>query len=124
MFRSWNENIFGTRWPSRGMPTSIVRMSRRFTQWHTWEKVHAYRNTAYPSANLRTRYDIAPGQMYPPIRAHPNVRLSTLPSDLTLSRGKEPDIGDQRIRARAATVCLPPAYRLGRTAKVSETTSA
>ena len=87
-------------------------MCGRFTQRYTWEEVHAYLSLTGPTANLRPRYNVAPGQKVAAVRPHEGGRrLSLLNWGLIPSWAKEPNIGYRMINARAETVCSKPAFR-------------
>ena len=94
------------------MAASLALMCGRFSQRYTWEEVHAYLSLTGPAANLRPRYNIAPGQKIAAVRLHEDGRrLSMLRWGLIPLWAKEPTIGYRMINARAETVRSKPAFR-------------
>ena len=94
------------------MVVSLALMCGRFSQRHTWAEVHAYLSLTGRAANLRPRYNIAPGQKVAAVRRHEDGRrLSMLHWGLVPSWAKTPNIGYRMINARAETADTKPAFR-------------
>ena len=87
-------------------------MCGRFTQRYTWQEVYAFLNLIGPPANLRPRYNVAPGQDVAAVRGGKDGRrLSMLRWGLIPSWAREPGIGYRLINARAETAGAKPAFR-------------
>ena len=87
-------------------------MCGRFTQRFSWRELHELLSLIGPPANLRPRYNVAPGQRIAALRlADDGRRLSMLRWGLIPSWAKEPTIGYRMINARAETAHRKPAFR-------------
>ena len=87
-------------------------MCGRFTQRFSWRDVHYFMNLTGPALNLRSRYNVAPGQDVAAVRtAEDGRRLSMLRWGLIPFWSREPNIGFRMINARAETVAGKPAFR-------------
>ena len=87
-------------------------MCGRFTQRYTWEEVHASLSLTGAAANLRSRYNVAPGQEVAAVRSDKDGRLlSMLRWGLIPSWAKEPSVGYKLINSRAETASAKPAFR-------------
>ena len=87
-------------------------MCGRFTQRLSWRALHELLDLIGPPANLRPRYNVAPGQRIAAVRlAHDGRRLSMLRWGLIPAWAKEPAIGYRMINARAETAHRKPAFR-------------
>ena len=87
-------------------------MCGRFTQRLSWRALHELLDPIGPPANLRPRYNAAPGQRIAAVRlAHDGRRLSMLRWGLIPAWAKEPNIGYRMINARAETAHEKPSFR-------------
>ena len=87
-------------------------MCGRFTQRLSWRALHELLDLIGPPANLRPRYNAAPGQRIAAVRlAHDGRRLSMLRWGLIPAWAKEPNIGYRMINARAETAHEKPSFR-------------
>ncbi len=87
-------------------------MCGRFTQYFSWQDVHAYASLSSTPVDLSPRYNLAPGQQAAVIRdAGDGRRLSMLRWGLIPFWAKSPDIGYRTINARAETARSKPAFR-------------
>ena len=87
-------------------------MCGRFTQRLSWRALHELLDLIGPPANLRPRYNVAPGQRIAAVRlAHDGRRLSMLRWGLIPAWAKEPAIGYRMINARAETAHEKPSFR-------------
>jgi putative SOS response-associated peptidase YedK len=89
-------------------------MCGRYTYLFTWKQLHRLmRLSAWPDGELVPRYNVAPTQMVPVIRADDQgVRYgSLLRWGLVPSWADDLSIGSRMINARAETVSQLPAFR-------------
>ena len=87
-------------------------MCGRFTQRFTWRELHERLGLIGPAANLRPRYNVAPGQKVAAVRSDGDARRLSMPRwGLIPSWAKEPNIGYRMTNARAETVRSKPAFR-------------
>ncbi|MCY4551940.1 MAG: SOS response-associated peptidase [Defluviicoccus sp.] len=87
-------------------------MCGRFTQRFSWRELHALLDLAGPAANLRPRYNVAPGQTVAAVRADGGVRrLAMLRWGLIPSWAKDARIAYKLINARSETAGEKPSFR-------------
>ncbi|MDE0334924.1 MAG: SOS response-associated peptidase [Defluviicoccus sp.] len=87
-------------------------MCGRFTQRFSWREIHELLDLTGPAANLRPRYNVAPGQEVAAVRADKGERrLSMLRWGLVPAWAKDPKIGYRAINARAETAREKPSFR-------------
>ena len=87
-------------------------MCGRFSQFHSWEEVHAFLNIFGPPRNLPARYNIAPTQDAAVVRRGPEGRaLDFLRWGLVPSWAKDSSMAARMINARAETVAEKPSFR-------------
>ena len=87
-------------------------MCGRFSQFHSWEEVHAFLNIFGPPRNLPQRYNIAPTQDAAVARQGPEGRsLDFLRWGLIPSWAKDSSMAARMINARAETVAQKPSFR-------------
>ncbi len=87
-------------------------MCGRFAQFSSWQEIHALLGLTGPAANLRPRYNVAPGQAVAAVRIDGDGRrLSMLRWGLIPSWAKEANIGYRLINARSETAGAKPAFR-------------
>ena len=87
-------------------------MCGRFTQRFSWREIHELLDLTGPAANLRPRYNVAPGQEVAAIRADEGARrLSMLRWGLIPGWAKDAKIGYRTINARAETASEKPSFR-------------
>jgi putative SOS response-associated peptidase YedK len=87
-------------------------MCGRFSQFHSWQEVHAYLNIFGAARNLPARYNIAPTQDAAVVRHAPEGRaLDFLRWGLVPSWAKDNSMAARMINARAETVAEKPSFR-------------
>ncbi|MBT3925806.1 MAG: SOS response-associated peptidase [Rhodospirillaceae bacterium] len=87
-------------------------MCGRFSQFHSWEEVHAFLNIFGPPRNLPARYNIAPTQDAAIARHGREGRsLDFLRWGLVPSWAKDSSMAARMINARAETVAQKPSFR-------------
>lgn len=87
-------------------------MCGRFTQISSWREIYELLGLTGPAANLRPRYNVAPGQDVAAVRmAGDGRRLAMLRWGLIPSWAKEPKIAYKLINARAETAGEKPSFR-------------
>ena len=87
-------------------------MCGRFTQRFSWREIHELLDLTGPAANLRPRYNVAPGQEVAAVRAgQDGRRLGMLRWGLIPAWAKDPRIGYRTINARAETAREKPSFR-------------
>ena len=87
-------------------------MCGRFSQFHSWEEVHAFLNIFGPPRNLPARYNIAPTQDAAIVRHGREGRsLDFLRWGLVPSWAKDPSMGARMTNARAETIAEKPSFR-------------
>lgn len=87
-------------------------MCGRFSQFRSWEEVHAYLNIFGPPRNLPVRYNIAPTQDAAIVRGGNEGRsLDFLRWGLVPSWAKDSSMAARMINARAETVSQKPSFR-------------
>lgn len=87
-------------------------MCGRFTQRFSLREIQELLGLAGPAANLRPRYNVAPGQEVAAVRAEDGERrLSMLRWGLIPAWAKDPKIGYRTINARAETAAEKPSFR-------------
>ncbi|MBT4426670.1 MAG: SOS response-associated peptidase [Rhodospirillaceae bacterium] len=87
-------------------------MCGRFSQFHSWEEVHAFLNIFGPPRNLPARYNIAPTQDAAIVRHGREGRsLDFLRWGLVPSWAKDSSMAARMINARAETVAQKPSFR-------------
>ena len=87
-------------------------MCGRFSQFHSWEEVHAYLNIFGAPRNLPARYNIAPTQDAAVVRHGAEGRaLDFLRWGLVPSWAKDNSMAARMINARAETVAEKPSFR-------------
>ena len=91
-------------------------MCGRFSQFHSWQEVHAYLNIFGAARNLPARYNIAPSQGILAVRAAADGgdgarEAAVLRWGLVPSWAKDPAIGNRMINARAETIAEKPSFR-------------
>ena len=87
-------------------------MCGRFTQRFSLSEIQELLGLAGPAANLRPRYNVAPGQEVAAVRAEGGERrLSMLRWGLIPAWAGDPKIGYRTINARAETAAEKPSFR-------------
>lgn len=87
-------------------------MCGRFTQISSWREICELLGLTGPAANLRPRYNVAPGQDVAAVRmAGGGRRLAMLRWGLIPSWAREPNIAYKLINARAETAGEKPSFR-------------
>ena len=87
-------------------------MCGRFTQRFSLREIQELLGLAGPAANLRPRYNVAPGQEVAAVRAEGGERrLAMLRWGLIPAWAKDPKIGYRTINARAETAAEKPSFR-------------
>jgi putative SOS response-associated peptidase YedK len=87
-------------------------MCGRFSQFHSWEEVHAYLNIFGAARNLPARYNIAPTQDAAVVRFGRDGRgLDFLRWGLVPAWAKDDSLAARMINARAETVAEKPSFR-------------
>jgi putative SOS response-associated peptidase YedK len=91
-------------------------MCGRFSQFHSWEEVHAYLNIFGPPRNLPMRYNIAPTQNAAVVRyggtgGGQGRSLSFLRWGFIPSWAKDSSMAARMINARGETVAEKPSFR-------------
>ncbi len=87
-------------------------MCGRFTQRFSLRDIQELLGLAGPAANLRPRYNVAPGQEVAAVRAEGGERrLAVLRWGLIPAWAKDPKIGYRTINARAETAAEKPSFR-------------
>ncbi len=87
-------------------------MCGRFSQFHSWQEVHAYLNIFGAARNLPARYNIAPTQDAAVVRQGAEGRdLDFLRWGLVPSWAKDSSMAARLINARAETVAEKPSFR-------------
>lgn len=87
-------------------------MCGRFTHLYTWAQLHKLMTLTSPPIELPLRFNVAPMQMAPVVRAEDGGRaLDMLRWGLVPSWAKDEGIASSLINARAETVASKPAFR-------------
>ena len=87
-------------------------MCGRFTQRFSLREIQELLGLAGPAANLRPRYNVAPGQEVAAVRAEGGERrLAMLRWGLIPAWAKDPKIGYRTINARVETAAEKPSFR-------------
>lgn len=91
-------------------------MCGRYTHLYTWRQLHRLMTLTSPQIDLPMRYNVAPMQHAPVVRAvdagHRSSRaVSMLQWGLVPSWAKDPAIGGSLINARSETAATKPAFR-------------
>ena len=87
-------------------------MCGRFTQRFSWRELHELLDLAGPAANLRPRYNVAPGQTVAAVREVGGARrLAMLRWGLIPSWASDARIAYKLINARSETAAGKPSFR-------------
>jgi len=88
-------------------------MCGRFTYRFTWKQLHRLLQLVdWPNEELRPRYNVAPTQTAPIVRASEAGRVGAmLRWGLVPFWAEDPNIGQKMINARAESVATKPAFR-------------
>lgn len=94
------------------MSAGSDKVCGRFTQYYSWQEVHAYLNIFGAARNLPARYNIAPTQDAAVVRHGAQGRsLDFLRWGLVPSWAKDSSMATRMINARAETVAQKPSFR-------------